>query len=65
MNLELKRLVGQAVFQPKEHEDKINSITQFDKLDVTFTNVGIAYKVKTGECIQKMLLLVLTKLLGT
>ena len=53
LNLELKRLVGQAVFQPKEHEDKINSITQFDKLDVTFTNVGIAYKVKTGECIQK------------
>lgn len=53
LDLELKRLVGQATFQPKETIDEINAITRFDQLNVTFTNVGVAYKVKTGECIQQ------------
>lgn len=53
LHLELKRLVGQATFQPKETADEINAITLFDQLNVTFTNVGVAYKVKTGACIQQ------------
>lgn len=51
LNIELKRLVGQAVFQPKETEEELNAITRFDRLDVTFTNVAVGYKVKSKECI--------------
>ena len=47
----MKRLVGQAVFQPKETEEELNAITRFDQLNVTFTNVAIGYKVKSKECI--------------
>ena len=50
-NVELKRLVGQAVFQPKETEEELSAITRFDQLNVTFTNVAIGYKVKSKECI--------------
>lgn len=53
LNVELKRLVGQAVFQPKETEEELNAITRFDQLNVTFTNVAIGYKVKSKECITK------------
>lgn len=53
LELELKRLVGQALFQPTETADELNAITQFDQMDLTFTNVGIGYKVKSGECIQQ------------
>lgn len=53
LGLELKRLVGQAVFQPKETEEEMNTITQFDQLNVTFTKVGVAYKVKTGVSVQE------------
>lgn len=52
-NLELKRLVGEAIFQPTESLEVIDNITLFDHLNVTFTNVGVAYKVKTGACIQE------------
>lgn len=51
LNVELKRLVGQAVFQPKETEEELSAITRFDQLNVTFTNVAIGYKVKSKECI--------------
>lgn len=51
LNVELKRLVGQAVFQPKETGDELDAITRFDQLNVTFTNVAIGYKVKSKECI--------------
>lgn len=53
LSLELKRLVGQATFQPIETADELNAITRFDQLNVTFTNVGVAYKVKTGACVQQ------------
>lgn len=53
LNLELKRLVGQAVFQPTETKADLDAITRFDQLNVCFTNVGVAYKVKTGECVQQ------------
>lgn len=53
LGLELKRLVGQAVFQPKETEEEMNTITQFDQLNVTFTKVGVVYKVKTGVSVQE------------
>ena len=53
LSLELKRLVGQATFQPRETADELNAITRFDQLNVTFTNVGVAYKVKTGACVQQ------------
>lgn len=51
LGVELKRLVGQAVFQPKETQEELNAITRFDQLDVTFTNVATGYKVKSKECI--------------
>ena len=51
LSLELKRLVGQATFQPRETADELNAITRFDQLNVTFTNVAIGYKVKSKECI--------------
>lgn len=51
LNVELKRLVGEAVFQPKEKESELNAITRFDQLNVTFTNVAVGYKVKSKECV--------------
>lgn len=51
LSVELKRLVGEAVFQPKETESELNAITRFDQLNVTFTNVAVGYKVKSKECI--------------
>lgn len=51
LSVELKRLVGQAVFQPKETKEELNAITRFDQLKVTFTNVAVGYKVKSKECI--------------
>ncbi len=53
LSLELKRLVGQAVFQPKETTEVLNAVTQFDQLSITFTNAGVAYKIKTGVCTQE------------
>ena len=53
LNLELKRLVGQAIFQPTEEHAVLNSISQFNQLNVTFTNAGVGYKISTGECIQQ------------
>lgn len=52
VNLELKRIVGQATFQPSEKEEEIAVITQFDRMNMVFTNVGIGYMVNTGECVQ-------------
>ena len=50
LNVELKRLVGQAVFQPKETEEELSAITRFDQLNCQlFTNVAIGYKVKSKE----------------
>lgn len=51
LQIELKRLVGQAVLQPNETEEELRAITRFDQLNVTFTNVGVGYKVKSKECI--------------
>lgn len=51
LDVKLKRLVGQAVFQPKETQEELNAIIRFDQLNVTFTNVAIGYKVKSKECI--------------
>lgn len=53
VSLELKRIVGQATFQPSESGEDIAAITQFDRMNMVFTNVGIGYKVNTGECIQE------------
>lgn len=53
VSLELKRIVGQATFQPTEGGEEIASITQFDRMNMVFTNVGIGYMVNTGECIQE------------
>lgn len=52
VNLELKRAVGQATFQPLETGAEIAAITQFDAMNLVFSNVGIGYKVNSGECIQ-------------
>lgn len=43
VNLELKRMVGQAVFQPVEAVEDLKDITNFDALDVHFNNVVIGY----------------------
>lgn len=51
LNIELKQLMGQAVFAPEETEEEMNTITHFDALDVTFTNVGVAYSVKDEKAI--------------
>lgn len=64
INIELKRLVGEAVFQPKETIEEINAITLFDQLSVTFTNAGVAYKVKTGECVQENVTLTVDRTAG-
>ena len=53
LSLELKRLVGQATFQPRETAEELSAISRFDQLNVTFTNVGVAYNVKTGACVQQ------------
>lgn len=49
--MELKRLVGQAVFVPVESQEEMDGITQFDALDITFTNVGVAYSVKEEKAV--------------
>lgn len=56
VELELKRIVGQAVFQPLETGEEIAAITQFDAMNLVFSNVGIGYKVSTGECVQENVL---------
>lgn len=53
VGLELKRIVGQATFQPSESEEEVAAITQFDRMNMVFTNVGVGYMVSTGECIQE------------
>ena len=51
LDVELKRLVGQAVFVPVESQEEMDGITQFDALDITFTNVGVAYSVKEEKAV--------------
>lgn len=51
LSLELKRVVGRAVLQPIEDVDALQSQTWFDRIGVTFTNVGTAYKVAEGKCV--------------
>ena len=51
LDVELKRLVGQAVFAPVESQEEMDGITQFDALDITFTNVGVAYSVKEEKAV--------------
>lgn len=46
VSLTLKRLVGQLVVTPKE-SDLSNS--KFDEANITFSNIGLSYKVGTGE----------------
>ncbi len=64
LNLELKRLVGQAIFQPTESDVVLNAINHFDQLNVTFTNAGIGYKLSTGECIQQDVTILTTQTTG-
>lgn len=51
LDVELKRLVGQAVFAPVESQEEMDGIIQFDALDITFTNVGVAYSVKEEKAV--------------
>lgn len=51
LSVELKQLMGQAVFSPKETQEEMDAITRFDALDVTFTNVGVAYNVKDEKAV--------------
>ena len=51
LDIELKRLMGQAVFSPKETAEELDGITHFDALDITFTNVGVAYNVKDEKAV--------------
>lgn len=53
LKVEMKRLVGQVVFQPKDDLAKLQSFTEFDALNLVFTNVGTGYKISTGECFQQ------------
>ncbi|MDR0940153.1 MAG: hypothetical protein LBN29_12570 [Mediterranea sp.] len=53
LSLELKRLVGQAILQPKETAEQLATVTQFDRLDVTFANVGVGYYVASGSSLQE------------
>lgn len=46
VELTLSRLVGQVVVQPKETD---LSAAKFDQADITLKNLGLAYKVSTGE----------------
>lgn len=43
--------MGQAVFAPVESQEEMDGITQFDALDITFTNVGVAYSVKEEKAV--------------
>ena len=49
VDITLHRLVGQAVFSPKESLEDIAAFGKFDKVDVTFTNVATSYKVQSKE----------------
>lgn len=51
LDIELKQLMGQAVFSPKETAEELDAVTDFDALDITFTNVGVAYNVKDEKAI--------------
>lgn len=51
LHVELKQLMGQAVFSPEETAEELDAITRFDALDITFTNVGVAYSVKDEKAI--------------
>lgn len=51
LSVELKRLVGQAVFEPLETPEQLAGVTHFDALDVTFTQVGVGYYIKDEKSI--------------
>lgn len=49
--LELKRMVGRAILQPTDAKEDLHTQTWFDRMEVTFTNIGTAYKVAEGICV--------------
>ncbi|MDL2230234.1 hypothetical protein LJB87_00375 [Alistipes sp. OttesenSCG-928-L06] len=51
VNLELGRIVGQAVFQPTETAAQLSAATGFDAMDVVFNQVAIGYKPKSKSVI--------------
>lgn len=41
----MQRMVGQAVFQPEEDAQTLQDYTQFNNIDITFTNIATYYKI--------------------
>ena len=48
VSLVMRRLVAEVNFAPAETVEELSAYTQFDNLDVTFSNVATAYHVKDG-----------------
>lgn len=46
VDLTMQRIVGQLAFQPEETADELAAATSFDALDITFTNIATAWRVK-------------------
>ena len=46
VGLTMKRIVGEVIMQPSDTD--LSSVS-FDRVNATFTNMGLAYKVQSGE----------------
>lgn len=46
VELTMQRIVGQLAFQPEETAEELAAATSFDVLDITFTNIATAWRVK-------------------
>lgn len=48
LNLTMRRMVAQVSFAPMESTEELAARNEFDKLQLTFTNVATTWQVKTG-----------------
>lgn len=49
LEIELKQIMGQAVFSPTEALETLQDTDNFDELKLTFTNVGTKYFIESGK----------------
>ena len=49
LEIELKQIMGQAVFSPTDALETLQNTDNFDELKLTFTNVGTKYFIESGK----------------
>lgn len=49
LSVEIKQIMGQAVFTPIDAPEALQATSYFDELKLTFTNVGTKYFIESGK----------------